>query len=106
VHRNELDRLVSGGSLVALLGLAVAFLIAPGAVWDGFIWPYLWGPLVADSEGGSTSTGIREGYNPISTLLYAVILAIAVYAIYRLLQRLRVRPGLPFLIAILPWLRR
>ncbi len=50
--------------------VAIGCFALPDLVWDGFVWKYLWGPIVAD--GGGDSGGIKPGYNMFNTMANAV----------------------------------
>lgn len=68
---------VFGPTLVVVGGL-LAF---PDFVYDRFIWQYLWGPVVADANGGAvTHDGIQatSGYNLVNTL---TSLAVVLYSL-------------------------
>ena len=82
--------------------LALGCLLLPGAFWDGFVWRYIWGPIVADAEGAPQGD-IAEGYNPVNTGVYAIILAVAVVGIWRAFSYLRIRLDAPFMVAMVPW---
>jgi len=84
---------------VAVLTIGLVFL--PDLFWDKFIYKYFWGPVVADSEG-RTVDGISEGYNVYNTISYAVLLAVALYAMYRGAKRLRIEVDLFFILSCLP----
>ena len=43
-------------------------------------------------------------YNPVNTITYAIILVIAVFAVYKLLLRMRIRIDRYFFLAILPFI--
>jgi uncharacterized membrane protein len=92
--------------LVALVGapflvLAIGAIVFPHEVWDGFLYRYFWGPVVSDAQD-RTVQGIPEGYNPISTITYAVLLGAGLIAMYWATRRLRLRIDLAFLMASIP----
>ncbi len=66
-----------------------------------FIWIYYWGPLVADARGGFVGS-IKEGYNPISTLTYAILLSISIYLIHRLFRKRRMLIDSGFVVSLVP----
>ena len=88
--------------IILLAGLAAFILLGLTQPGREFIWQYLWGPVLADARGEPIS-GIKEGYNPVNTLVYGVVLAVAVYYIYRLLERLHVEIDLRFFAAVAPF---
>ncbi len=71
--------------------------------WDGFLWRYLWGPVVADARG--TSIGdVSSGYNPVNTLVYGIVLVIALLGIYDLIGHLDIRIDNTFVFSLIPWI--
>lgn len=89
-------------ALSPLIVLAVGCLLLPEMFWDGFVYKYFWGPVVADREGGVTN-GISEGYNIVNTLVYTVLLAAALYLGYRVARRVGFELDVRFMIASLPF---
>jgi uncharacterized membrane protein len=87
--------------LLPVLILILGCLIAPEIFWDGFVYKYFWGPIVSDLEGRPVE-GIAEGYNIVNTIVYALLLAGALYVLYRLFRRLRVAMDLGLILASLP----
>ncbi len=106
-------------------GLIIGVVLFPRQVYDGFIWQYFWGPVVADGsvgvcavrENGQTSlllsqgdcaqaTGIvaYPGYTPTSTVSYALILVLALIGIWFLLQRLDIGDSHGFFYALVPFM--
>jgi len=88
--------------VVIVLILAIGSLAFPDLIWDGFLWKYFAGPVYADAEGESVD-GISEGYNPVNTLAYGLILAASVYAIYTFLERKKVNVDGRFIGSIVPF---
>jgi uncharacterized membrane protein len=88
--------------VVPLAVIAVGCLVWPSLFWDLYVWPHLAGSLVADARGKAVD-GITEGYTLPGTLTYAYFLAVAVFGIWRLFQRLDVRLDAGFLAALVPW---
>ena len=70
--------------------------------WDNFVWKHIWGPIVADAKRAPQG-GIAEGYNPVNTAVYALILAVAVIGIWRVFSYLRIRLDAAFMVATVPW---
>ncbi|MCK5773110.1 MAG: DUF63 family protein, partial [Thermoplasmata archaeon] len=86
-------------AIVSLLLLVLGCLLYPDIFWDGLVWKYFWGPIVSDAGGTDELT---SSYNWVDTLTYGSILAISVYYIHRLFQKLDLRVGLPFFVALSP----
>lgn len=113
-------------TVLGILGGTVAGAMAfPRQVYDGFLWQYFWGPVVADGaagvcavrENGHTSlllsqsectqaTGIvaYPGYTPTSTVSYAFILVLALVGIWFLLQRLDLGDSHSFFYSLVPFM--
>ncbi len=109
--------------IASVVGLALALAggvaLFPQQVYDGFIWKYFWGPVVADAHGqacaqriggetvldGDCTTGIvaEPGYTTISTASYAVILLIALVGVIFLLRRLDVGDDRGLFFAVIPF---
>ncbi len=82
--------------------IALGCLAWPEVFWDNFLWKYIWGPIVADAKR-TPQGGIAEGYNPVNTAVYAIILAVAVIGIWRAFSYLRIRLDAAFMVAMVPW---
>jgi uncharacterized membrane protein len=98
--------LAAAGGIVA--ALVVGSLLFPRRVYDGFLWRYYWGPVVADGnreaecalrQGGETvllesgcsqASGVvaTPGYTTVSTVTYAFVLVFALVGVLLLLRRL------------------
>ena len=100
--------------LYILLGIIVIIMVGvvllPSIFYDQWIWKYYWGPVVADSynypEGIAIHNGIQasEGYTIVSEITYGIILVIALYAIYKLLKRLKITVDWRFALALMPYI--
>jgi len=89
--------------ITPVLVLIVGYLLFPEVIWDKFLWKYYWGPIVADAED-RTIGGISEVYNPVDTLTYAIILMASVIAIYRILEKFKVKIDGWFTLSIVPFI--
>jgi uncharacterized membrane protein len=89
--------------IVPTMVLAVGYLVAPQAVWDRFLYRYYWAPIEADAVGHSVN-GITESYNLIDTPTYGIVLVLALFAIYRLLKKMDIRPGVDMFMATIPYI--
>jgi uncharacterized membrane protein len=85
------------GTIALIAVLAAAF---PEVFWDGFIYKYYWGPIVADA--GGDAGGLTSDYNWIDTISYGLILAWASFLIHRRFVRTDLRVGAPFFLAMSP----
>jgi uncharacterized membrane protein len=88
--------------VVTPLVITLGCIALPGLFWDDFVWKYIWGPIVADARQVSQG-GISEGYNPVNTAVYAIILAVAVLGIWRAFAYLGIRLDAAFMVAVVPW---
>lgn len=94
-------------ALTAFCSLALLILFAgavamPSLFWDKLIWPYLWGPVAADAAGASIE-GVREGYNILNTVVYALLFALVLYWSYALIKKLRIVADWRFILALSPF---
>ncbi|WP_327052658.1 DUF63 family protein [Halomicrococcus gelatinilyticus] len=113
---------VVAAALVALVGGVLAF---PKQVYDGFIWHYFWGPVVADAKGaecavradggtefvydaGACATAPEPvavpGYTLVSEVGYAVTLIVALVGLVFLLRRLDVGRERSLFFALFPFM--
>ncbi|MCO8245019.1 DUF63 family protein [Haladaptatus sp. AB643] len=109
-------------AIVALIGGALAF---PKQVYDGFIWHYFWGPVLADAKGaecavrsGGATRYIYDagtcatapgpvavpGYTFVSEVGYAVTLIVALIGVVFLLRRLHVGEERGLFFALFPFM--
>ena len=109
------------GLIAALL---VGSLVFPRQVYDGFIWRYFWGPVVADGTGSACAqridgrtvlldsasecrraTGVvaEPGYTTVSTVSYGLVLVFALIGVVFLLRRLEIGRDRGFFFALFPF---
>ena len=98
-------------SLYIILTIVVIIMIGlfllPNIFYDQWIWKYYWGPVVADASGEvAIHNGVqaREGYTIVSEITYGIILIFALYAIYKLLKRLKITVNWKFALALMPYI--
>jgi uncharacterized membrane protein len=98
-------------SLILVVAIVIAGVVLfPCIFYDNWIWKYYWGPVVADSLNSGHGTAVfngvdaSEGYTMVSELTYGVILIIALYYIYRLLKKLKIRVDWRFALALMPFI--
>lgn len=110
------------GLIVALVVGSVAF---PRRVYDGFVWRYFWGPVVADGTGSACAQRVggetvlldgasecrqaagvvaESGYTTVSTVSYALVLVFALIGVVFLLRRLGIGNGRGFFFALFPFM--
>jgi uncharacterized membrane protein len=95
-------------TIVVIVLIGLVFL--PNYFYDNWIWRYYWGPVIADSynspSGIAFHNGIAasEGYTIISEITYGLILIVALYAIYKLLKRLKITVDWRFALALMPYI--
>ena len=90
------------GLVTAGLAVLAACLLSPSVVWDQFVYRYFWGSTEADALGHSVN-GITEDYNLISTVVYGILLAAAVYLIYTGFKKRGISIDLNYIIALVPF---
>ncbi|MCX6653456.1 MAG: DUF63 family protein [Methanomassiliicoccales archaeon] len=90
------------GGIAALpfIALSALALLFPKQVWEDFLYRYFWGPVISDAQEHPVS-GITEGYNIVSTLIYGLLLAVAIMVMYKAVKRLRLRVDARFIGACL-----
>jgi uncharacterized membrane protein len=114
VERYGAGRVWAATGIAVLLTLALGMVVAPRAVYDGFLWQYLWGPVYADAHnaicavhgtGGSEAlydpaacrqaTGVvaEPGYTRISTAVYMLTLLYALAGVVVYWEPLQDRLG-------------
>jgi uncharacterized membrane protein len=118
--------LAAAGTVAAAIFLGV--LVAPGLVWDRFLWRYFWGPVYADAnhaacavmrpggperlfasdactEAAATGAIVAEpGYTVVSEIGYAVTLIFFLIGVLELLRRLDVGESKRLFYALVPFM--
>ena len=91
---------------IVVLAIIIGCILAPSIFYDQWIWKYYWGPVVADAGGDPIHNGIvvQEGYTIVSEITYGIILVIALYAIYKLLKKLKITVDWKFCLALMPYI--
>ena len=93
--------------LTIVVIIMVGLVLLPNIFYDNWIWKYYWGPVVADASGGTAvHNGVvaQEGYTIVSELTYGIVLIIALYAIYKLLKKLKIVVDWKFALALMPYI--
>ena len=88
--------------LIAIAAAVVLIILFFDVIWDEFIFKYFWGPVEADARDKDYE-GISEGYNPVNTISYGIIVAFSVYGIFHYFSRIRLKINTLFVAAILPF---
>jgi uncharacterized membrane protein len=88
--------------------ISLGCLLMPEIFWDKFMYRYFWGPLEVDAlESGpirqSDGYVIDQGYTLVSEITYGLVLILALYGIYRLLERLKIKIDLRFVLTVIPY---
>ena len=105
-EKNKVAICLSILSIVVFIVVAGCILV-PSLFYDQWIWKYYWGPIVSDAAGHSVSwNGVyaNEGYTLVSEITYGTILIIALYAIYKLLKKLKITIDWRFCLALMPYI--
>jgi len=95
--------LVSGGILVFFM----LWYLFPQIIYDHFIWKYFWGPILSDGlDKPVTYNGIHAApkFTLVSEIVYGVIVAGALYGLYKLLKRWNVSVDFSFFLGVLPFI--
>lgn len=108
-----------------ITALAVGAVAFPRQVYDGFLWRYFWGPVVADGTGSACAQRVggetqlldsttecqqamgfvaEPGYTTLSTVSYALVLVFALVGVVFLLRKLDIAKGHGFFFALFPFM--
>ncbi|MFC6904179.1 DUF63 family protein [Halalkalicoccus tibetensis] len=124
------DRIDPARAWVAVAVTTVAALVAgalafPRQVYDGFLWQYFWGPVVADGTGSACAQRVdgetllldsaadcqqamgivaEPGYTRLSTITYALVLIFALVGVVFLLRRLDIGRDQGLFFALFPFM--
>ncbi|UCD14032.1 MAG: DUF63 family protein [Thermoplasmatales archaeon] len=107
-EKNKL-RIIFSLLIVVVFIVVAGCILAPSLFYDQWIWKYYWGPIVADANPDAATAiyhGVEasEGYTLVSEITYGIILIIALYAIYKLLKKLKVAIDWRFCLALMPYI--
>lgn len=95
--------------IIAILAiLTIGCLVLPEIFWDKVIYRYYWGPVEVDAlESGPIIQPdgyvIDQGYTLISEMTYGIVLILALFGIYRLSERLKIKIDVRFVLSVLPF---
>jgi uncharacterized membrane protein len=128
IQRIDPERGYAAAVLAVLAALVVGSVLFTRAVWDQFLWQYLWGPVYADAhnaacvvlEGGSPvlydsasqcaavntpgTVYSEPGYTLVSEVVYAVTLVVALIGVLFMLRRFDIGDEPEFLYGLLPFM--
>ena len=93
--------------LFIIILVMLAVVLMPSIFYDQWIWKHYWGPVVADAAGGvAYHNGVRadEGYTILAEITYGLILIFALYGLYRLFKRLKIKINWMFALALMPYI--
>lgn len=94
--------------LIGVVGVIAAGLVLfPKIFYDNWIWKYYWGPVVADATSGTAihnGVVVNEGYTMVSEITYGILIIISLYAIYKLLKKLKITVDWRFALALMPYI--
>jgi uncharacterized membrane protein len=108
-HRKHKTIIYLAAPLLILGVIIIGYLVAPGLVYDQWIWKYYWGPVVADAAPDvitATYHGViaEEGYTIVSEITYGIILIAALFVIYKFLKKLEIKIDWRFCLALMPYI--
>jgi len=103
------NRLLTGLTIFigALATLLVLWYLFPQYIYDQFIWKYFWGPILSDGLDKPMSYhGIAAApkFTLVSEIVYGLIVAGALYGLYKLLKKWRISVDFSFFIGVLPYI--
>ena len=107
---NNKNKILFYTIILFVIIVIIGVVLFPSIFYDNWIWKYYWGPVVADSlnstHGSAVFNGVKasEGYTIVSELTYGIILIIALYYIYILLKKLKIKVDWHFALAIMPFI--
>lgn len=96
------------GILGVILILFVGSLLFPEVFWDKFLYRYYWGPMEIDAtESGSIEQSdgyiIDQGYTLVSEITYGIVLILALYGIFRIFERFKIKIDAKFILSLAPY---
>jgi len=95
-------RKLTAGLLVTGLIVLLGCVLWPSVLWDQFVYRYFWGSTEADAVGHPVN-GVTEDYNLISTTVYGILLASAVYLIHHEFNKRKIKIDTRYIMALIPW---
>ena len=90
-----------------ILGFFVLLFFFPELVYDQFIWKYFWGPILADGlDMPVTYNGVYAApkFTLVSEVMYGVVVAVALYGLYKLLKKWDITVNSHFFLGVLPFI--
>ncbi len=96
------------GILGIILVLVIGSIALPDLFWDRFLYRYFWGPVEIDAKEMDPITHsdgfvIDQGYTLVSEITYGIILIMALYGIFRILERLDIKIDVKFTLSVAPF---
>lgn len=79
----------------------------PELVYDQFIWKYLWGPILSDGLNRSmmhNGVAAAPKFTVVSYIVYGLIIAAALYGLYKLLKKWNIAVDFSFFLGTLPFI--
>lgn len=101
---------ILSGVLIASGGIAVFFILwylVPELVYDQFVWKYFWGPILSDGlDKPITFHGIAAApkFTLISEIVYGIVVAGALYGLFKLLKKWNISVDFSFFLGVLPFI--
>jgi uncharacterized membrane protein len=88
--------------IIPVLIITIGCILHPEIFYDEFIWKYFWGPTVADADDKAYGD-VTEGYNPVNTIVYGLILVGTLFGILKIIKKLQLKVDQGFIVAITPF---
>jgi len=101
-YTNHIYLVWSAIIIIPILIVAIGCIVLPDLFYDEFVWKYFWGPTVADADDKAYGD-VNEGYNPVNTIVYGLLLVGALFGILKIIQKYKHKIDLWFIIAITPF---
>jgi len=103
------NRLITIGivSIIAIVSFFLLWYLFPEIIYDQFIWKYFWGPILSDGlDTTMTYRGVSAApkFTLVSEIVYGLIVAVALYGLYKILKRWKISVDYSFFLGILPFI--
>lgn len=93
--------------IVGIFCFLLLWYLFPDIVYDQFIWKYFWGPILSDGlDKPVTYNGVNAApkFTLVSEIVYGIVVASALFGLYKLLQKWKIKLDFSFLLGLLPFI--
>lgn len=103
------NRLITIGivSIIAIVSFFLLWYLFPEIIYDQFIWKYFWGPILSDGlDTTMTYQGVSAApkFTLVSEIVYGLVVAMALYGLYKILKKWKISVDYSFFLGILPFI--